>query len=665
MITICKYLVGFFFINAVLASHPSSLSMDWMDYSALPENNFFQYANGGWIAKNPVPKSESEWSAFSILDKKIEKQLRHMLEELPKNPKLYQQKINQQLYMFYKSGLDTKTIEEANIKPLQPYLTEIQQIHNNETLFATIAKLHEMSIPAFFSFSEFADIHQKNFLISQINQAALILPDRNYYLNHDTKTQQVMTHYQDFITQLFVNFGYSKESALQAYQDVLAIETHLAEISVNVAYYRSPKNIDHIQDIESIYKNYPNLNLRQYFKSIAIDDLKSVNVTVPDYFHNLNQYLPVLKSEQIKHYLIAILLVNSSPQLNKAYADPYCEFIKAIRGYHSCPARFRSVLKEENAVLGFALGDLYVSTFAKPGEVPYIQNMLKNIKHSLEIKLNHSSWLSQETTRKALKKLHKMTSRVGFPKPLDYSQLDIHSAVYVENDIAATKFDNRRHWNKINKPVTPDNWDMSPQSVNAYYDVSLNQINIPLGILQEPFFSINAPAALNYGGIGVVIGHELFHGFDDEGAQFNSDGIYQQWWTKAEWQKYEAKVTCIINQYSSYIIPHTNTHVQGKLVSGEAIADLGGVTLAYDAYTHSPYFHKAKNIDKFTPKQQFFIRFAQIWASNITPAEARRRALIDPHPPKLYRVNGTLKNVPAFYEAFGINNPQTSMCSFF
>jgi putative endopeptidase len=662
---IYQYILPIFLLNVSYAAQQQSLSAQWLDQSISPRDNFYLFATGGWIKNNPIPKSEAEWSVFNILDRKIDKQLQSMLTDLPNNPTKYQQKINQELYRFYQSGMNTETIEKANFQPLLPLLSQINAIQNQTDFIKVISQLHEIGIGVFFSFSEFPSFHKKQFYISQINQCQFILPDRNYYLKKDEKNNQILQIYKNFLIQNFKNIHYTEKEAIQAAQDVLDIETKLAQYALPQDYFRDPKNIDHIKTILDIRQNYANLHINTYLKELGLSQIEDTNVAVPEYFKNLNQYLTTLSFSQIKHYLTAYLLASASNQLNQAFQTSYCELSKAIRGNQTCPKRWLSVINELNGVMGFAMGDLYVATYAEAGEVNYITNMVNLIKNQLKLKLMNSTWLSKATRMKALDKLNHMRYRIGYPKPLDYSKLNINSDIYVVNDLAASKFYVRHGWNKIGKPINQDEWDMTPQSVNAYYDVTQNRINIPLGILQEPFFSSNAPDSFNFGGIGVVIGHELFHGFDDMGAQFDGNGIYHNWWSPIEWKLYQDKVNCIATQFSSYTVPTTDIKVNGKLVSGEAIADLGGITLSFDAYQQSEYFKQNKSIDGFTPAQQFFIRFAQIWASNSSSAELKRRGIIDPHPPRIYRTNGTLMNVPAFYEAFHLKVPNSKMCTLF
>lgn len=653
-------------IPSILLTAFNTYSRDLYDIDLTidPGQNFFLYANNSWIKQHPIPSSEAEWGVFNVLQKNVDLQIKQMLMNLPKHPKLYQKNINKQLHRYFVSGLDTQTIEKENIKPLLPYLKAIHEVNDLPSFIKIFATLHQIDIAGLFSFENFDDLHQQHQIIGNLNQPALILPDRSYYLAQDQRTLTIQKAYQQFIESLFIELGYNEENAHQAYLDTWNIEKQLALFSKEKDFFRTPSHIDHLMSIDSFKQNYPHLNLNRYFKEIKMLHTQKINVANPNYFKQLNTYLPKLSKEQMHHYLTSLLLSELSGKLSKNFATPYCDFAKAIRGFQKCPERWEQIINSENYYLGYALGDLYVSNYSNPETIRYVKDMVDAIRTSLRKHLQSISWLSEPTKRQAMTKLNKMGTKIGYPRPLDYSNLNIHSDVYVENVIEARRFETRRQWNKIGTQSKPSEWDMPPQSINAYYSVSQNQINIPLGILQAPFFSKEVSNAANFGGIGVVIGHEMFHGFDDEGSQFDANGIFKRWWTTQEWQQYEEQVKCISEQYSAYPIHQTHLKVNGKLVSGEAIADLGGVMLALDAYMHSEYKMKDKVESGITPIQQFFIQFARIWASSITTPEAQRKGLTDPHPPKEWRVNGTLYNIPEFYQAFSLVKPK-NQCKLF
>lgn len=656
--TVSKWVVSILLWSHAVHSSPPFWM--WIDQSIPPQENFYLFANQNWIKQHPIPQAEAEWSIFNELKHEIDQELANTLKDLPKRPKLNHVKLFQQLHRLYQSGMDQQSINQANIQPLKPLL---QQIHQFNPLFSTLAKLHRYNIPGFFQLYPYSSLHQPKRIIAAINQPNLILPDRNYYLHPSPAHDLILDAYRSYITQLLQNIGYSKTKARGAAKSVLEIETMIAKFSADRDFFRQPKNIDHVISFATFEQKYPNLPWSEYFSSLNFQP-KFINVSNPHYFEQLNVYLPQLSQAQIQDYLIANLLVEMAEYLPDAYAQPACRFHQAIRGNQSCPKPYEQVMSFMNQYLGFALGDLYIATHHDNNTIPYVTEIYRDIRHSLKHAIITNRWLSTATKQKALLKLNKMTSRIGYPKPLNYQNLQLDSKIYLDNVLSARQFETTREWQKIGTNINPQEWDMPPQSINAYYSVAQNQINIPLGIMQSPFFNPKASAAANYGGIGVVIGHEIFHGFDDEGSQFDENGKLATWWTKHEWTIYQSHVKCIQAMFDRFHIPNTDLQVNGQLVSGEAIADLGGLSLSLDAYLHSRHFQHDQKIHGYSPLQQFFISFAQLWASNINPQEAYRKGLVDPHPPKIFRVNGSVQNCKAFYQAFSLPEP-TNMCQFF
>ncbi len=652
----------FLIVSTLCYAHSSdflNFNEEWMNTEVYPENNFFEYANGGWLKKNQIPEDEAEWGIFDILDQQVKFQIKSMILSLPMHPHQMKNTTYHQLYAFSQSGMDLKLSEKTKLEPLQPIINDIMQM---KSLAPLIAQLHAINVNVFFNLSPNIDVHYPKFMIAQISQDGMFLPNRNYYLEHDEKSVQIQQAYQRFIETLFKNCGYNNESAHQAYLDTWFIESKLATISKDNDYFRIPQNLDHRTKTLTMERKYAHLQLQSYLQENHLEHLKILNDAVPSFFTELNEILPTLSKSQIQNYLLAQLFANYAPYLHQAFREPYFDFLKSLRGTITYPERWKQVIEIENNLLGYAIGELYIENYVQPGEVEYVEKMIIDIRRALKHRILKSKWLTKKTQKMALKKLKAMTSRVGYPKKsLNYEPLNVKKQSYVANVKAAYQFEVQRQWQKMNRLIDRDEWDMPPQSVNAYYDVSQNQINIPLGILQKPFFDIHAPDAINYGGIGVVIGHEIFHGFDDEGAQFDAGGKLNFWWTKEEWNIYQGKIQCIVQQFSSYKIPGSENYLSGKLVSGEAIADIGGIQLAYDALMQLP---TTKHIKNYSPNQQFFINFAHIWASKIRDEESIRKAHIDPHPPKIYRVNGTLSNTPQFYEAFHIPMKK-QMCKLF
>ncbi len=643
-------------------AHASTI--DWMDMTVQPQNNFYLYSNGQWIKNHPIPDDNGRWSMFDVLEKKNQNELVSQIQSIPKNKVLSKSRINQQIFDYYQSGMNIKKIEELKSKPLAHVIYQIQHFHNNKELPHLIAKLHTLGVNVFFEIGPMNDFHQSNQIIAGISQYGLNLPHRDYYLKQDKHSRKIQESYLKFLNILFLELNFSTDMAKKAALQTFEIEKKLALFFMTQEYFRQPKNIDHQMTSEALLALYPNLNLKDYFELRQLPKHFIINNCTPSFLQQLNNYIKTLSPQAIQHYLLAHLMFQYANNMHHTLYQGYCQLNMALSGTKTCPKREDNIIKELNTNLGFAIGDLYVATHLQPGAIEKTEEMIEGIKHELKLHLENS-WMSPSTKTQALLKLKNMKSRVGFSRfHIDYQTLSIKPQSYVENAMAIITFETKRQLLKIGRPIDAEEWDMSPQSINAYYDVSQNQINLPLGILQTPFFDVHATDAMNYGGIGAVIGHEISHGFDDQGAQFNEQGQFKSWWTQKDWETYQQKVQCIIQQYSQYAVQgYPKHHLNGKLVSGEAIADLIGLNLAYQAYLHSPPFKRDITIEKFTPMQQFFINYAHIWAANIRNEEALKRSLIDPHPPMNFRVNGTLENMPEFYQTFSIPYPKDNLCS--
>lgn len=637
-----------------------------MDLSIEPQKDFYLYSNGQWIKENPIPDDYGRWSIFDVLEKKNKEELISLIQSIPQNKDLSSKHINQQIFEYYQSGMDTQMIEEVKSKPLAPLIAQIQKSHKMSELYPLIAKLHAIGVNVFFQIGPMNDFHHPQQIIAGISQDGLNLPHRDYYLKQDYHSKKIQENYLKFLNTLFLELNFSNDEAKNAALISFEIEKNLASFSMPQDYFRQPTNLDHPMRPQALLALYPNLDLQNYFNLRELPKNVVINNCTPQYLEKLNAYIKTLTPKSIQNYLLAHLMFQYANNMHNTVNQGYCQLSMALSGSKTCPKREDNIIKELNEELGFAIGDLYVATHLHQGTIEKTKDMIEQIKHELKIHLE-DSWMSPSTKTQALLKLNRMKSRVGFNLfHIDYQSLSIKPQSYVENAIALVAFETKRQLSKIGHPIQVDEWDMTPQSINAYYDVSQNQINIPLGILQTPFFDIHATDAMNYGGIGAVIGHEISHGFDDQGAQFNERGQFKSWWKKQDWATYQQKLQCIIQQYSQYPVQgNPKHHLNGKLVSGEAIADLMGLNLAYQAYLHSPSFQNATPIEKFNPMQQFFLNYAHIWAGNMRDEEALKRSLIDAHPPMNIRVNGTLKNMPGFYQAFDLSDAKEKKCSIF
>jgi putative endopeptidase len=555
--------------------------------------------------------------------------------------------------------MDEELINKVGIEPLKPEFARIEAIKNLADLQQVITHLQLMGADVLFGFGSMQDFKNSKEMIGAAMQGGLGLPDRDYYLKDDKKFRKIRAAYVQHVSKMFELLGDSPDKASVEAATVMKIEMTLAKASMSQTEQRDPHAIYHIMDFQQLQSATPNFSWPQYLNALGLSDIKRINLATPNFFKTMNELLQSVPLDDWKTYLRWHLLDSFASYLSKPFVDQNFIMSSTLTGAEKLLPRWKRVVRTENGALGFAIGKLYVENYFPPSSKQAAVEIINNIRKALEQDLKTLSWMAPETREAALKKLALMEARVGYPdKWWDYSTLKIDRGPYVLNVVRANEFLIQRDLNKIGKPIDRSEWAMPPQTINAYYDPSMNNLNIPAGILQPPFFNPNAPAAVNYGAIGFVIGHEMTHGFDDQGAQFDGYGNLKNWWTEADLKKFQAATNCIVEQFSKYKVDG-DLPVQGKLVVGEATADLGGLTLAYHAFHNSRYFKEAPTINSLTPDQQFFLSTAHVWAANLRPEQARNLVTTDPHPPMIYRVNGTLANMPQFQAAYAI--PAESM----
>ena len=650
------FLSCFTSFSAMSSPAIDALNLNWLDATTPVQDNFYIHANGTWQKQNPVPPDYSSWSTFHVLQEKNQIKIRQIILDATANKNAKPGSIEQKVGDFYYSGMDEKSINSLGIKPLESELSRIKSIQTRDDLLNEIIHLHKMGVDALFSFGSMQDFANSNNMIAAIIQGGLGLPDRDYYLKDDEKFKKIRATYIDYLKDMFILSGVDAVKAATEANTVMAIETSLATASMSQTAQRDPRAIYHMMDVVQLDKISPDVSWSTYFSAMGHPEIKQLNVAMPDFMKAMSQLLQKHSIDEWKIYLHAHLLDSFAPYLSTPFVDLSFRMSRALTGAEKLKPRWKRVVDTENAELGFAIGELYVKRYFSPAAKHDILEMTKSIRHVLHDDLQTLPWMTPTTRKAALKKLNQMQERVGYPdKWWDYSSLMIDRGPYVLNVMRASQFLVQRDLNKLGKPVDRTEWGMSPQTINAYYDPSMNNINFPTGILQPPFFDANAPAAVNYGSIGFVIGHEITHGFDDQGAKFDAQGNLNDWWTADDLKKFKAATACIVQQFSQYKVAG-DMPVNGELVVGEATADLGGLTLALRAFHASPAYKQAKTINGLTPDQQFFFGAAHAWANNVRPEEARRLVTIDPHPPAMYRVNGTLANMPAFQEAFKIQD---------
>lgn len=641
---------------------PSALRLDWLDPSIDLKSNFYGYANGTWQKQNPIPPEHPSWSAFQALQEKTQENIRDIVLAAMANQSAKPGSITQKVGDFYFSGMDEAAINAQGLKPLAPEFLRINNIKTSADLQAEIAHLHLIGVNVLFEFGSMQDFKNSDNVIAAIAQGGLSLPDRDYYLNDDEKFKKIRMTFLEHLKNMFILMGDTTDTARNNANTILKIETALATASMSQTAQRDPHAIYHMMDRAQLEKIASAFSWPDYFSAMGQADIQTLNVAMPDFVIAVNKQLQTLSIDDWKIYLRWHLLSSYASYLSQPFVDETFRMTHALIGVEKLLPRWKRVLNTEESALGFAIGQLYVKRYFSPTAKRDVIEIMRSIKNVLRDDLKVMPWMTPATRKAALNKLDHMEERVGYPdKWRDYSTLTINRGPYVLNVMRANTFLVKRDLDKIGKPVDRSEWEMSPQTINAYYNPSMNNINFPTGILQPPFYDANAPAAINYGSIGFVIGHEITHGFDDQGAKFDEHGNLHDWWTSEDLKKFKQATNCIVKQFSNYKVAG-NMPVNGELVVGEATADLGGLTLAYRAYQASAAYKKDQATSGFTPDQQFFLGAAHVWANNMRPERARQLITIDPHPPAMYRVNGTLVNMPAFQAVFNIpdNSPMAS-----
>jgi putative endopeptidase len=583
------------------------LHINWLNTSIQPGQDFYTYANGNWQKNNPIPPEYASWGSFNIVNDKVQDIIHQMLIKASENTKAKPGSIEQKVGDFYYSGMDETSINKLGIKPLLSEFTKIDVLKTQSDLQHELIHLHQIGVDALFGYGSMQDYKNSKLMIGTLGQGGLSLPDRDYYLKDDAKFKQIREAYVDHMTKMFELLGDPPDKAANAAKTVMDIETKLATASMSQIEQRDPNAVYHMMNITELEKITPNFSWSQYFNAIGQGKNKRINLSTPNFFKAVNELLKIISLDEWKIYLRWQLLNSFASYLSKPFVDQNFKMVTALSGAEKILPRWKRVVNTENGALGFAIGKMYVEQQFSQASKEVVLEMLKNIRMVLREDISTLSWMTPETRNEALKKLDLMEERIGYPsKWWDYSNLKVDRGPYVLNVIRANQFLIKRDLDKIGKPVDRSEWGMTPQTINAYYDPSMNNLNIPAGILQAPFFDPHAPAAVNYGSIGFVMGHEMTHGFDDQGAKFDGQGNLKNWWTPSDLTKFKKATQCIINQFSGYVVDG-DMHVQGKLVVGEATADLGGITLAYRAFHRSKEYKNAKTIDGMTPNQQFFL----------------------------------------------------------
>ena len=629
------------------------------DLSVKPQEDFFIYANGGWIKQTQIPPEYSRWGSFNQLIENNNDALHDIAEKAESthvDPRLAPE--TQKVSDYYASGMDEKTIEAMRARPLDDEFKRIEAIKDRNDLLKEIAHLHSIDVGALFDFGSGQDAKDSTHEIAQAGQGGLGLPDRDYYTKTDEASKKLRAQYVEHVAKMLTLLGESAGTAAEHSRKILALETKLAEASRTQVQLRDPQKNYNKMPLRQLQDLTPDWNWGDYFKNIDLLEPGDINVRQPEFFRAAGQVFKSVPLDDWKAYLRWHLINAAAEELSKDFVDEDFNFKQRIlRGTEKIKPRWKRVIAATDDAIGQALGKLYVAFYFPPQAKARALELVNNLKEALADRIKTLEWMDEPTKREALKKLAAMRVKIGYPdKWLDYSLLQIDRGPFVLNAMRAAQFESTRELNKIGKPVDPTDWGMTPPTVNAYYNPNMNEIVFPAGILQPPFFYANADDAVNYGGIGAVIGHEMTHGFDDQGRQFDAAGNLRDWWSAQSAAEFKKRSGAIVQQYSEYE-PLPGLHVNGELTQGENIADLGGIKLAYaalqKALDKNPGAREQK-IDGLTPEQRFFLSFAAIWKSKQRDEDLKLRLNTDPHSPARYRVDGPLSNLPEFQKAFGI-----------
>src|SRR5262245_24000468 len=637
------------------APEAKAVSQSGLDLSGLnraidPCTDFYQFACGGWIAGHPIPADQARWGTFDALQERNHETLRTILEAASAKPDPSTRKIGD----YYASCMDERTIDDNGVTPLERSLKSIDALKTTAELPALLASLHTIGVPAFFTLQALSDFKDAKSVIATIDQGGLGLPDRDYYFRADSRSGDIRGQYTDHVAKLVALAGTPPASTTAFAASVMRAETTLAKTALDNVSRRDPSKLYHKMSVAELQKLTPRFNWTEYFRVAGIPAIETINVTEPEFFKGFDQLLGNASLDDIKMYLRWHLVHANAFLLAAPFVDENFRFYSgALQGISQQRPRWKRCVQYTDNDLGEALGQAFVAAAFGPQAKADMLEMVKQVEHALERDINTLSWMTDSTRKQALGKLRAVSNKIGYPdKWRDYGPLQIVRGDALGNSHRANAFNFRREMNKIGKPLDKSEWTMTPPTVNAYYNPSENNINFPAGILQPPFFSDAADPAVNYGGAGAVIGHELTHGFDDQGRQFDADGNLQDWWTAADARAFEQRAQCFVDQYSGFTAVD-DVKLNGKLTLGENTADNGGLRIALMAYLGSDAAKSATVADGFTPEQRVFLGWAQVWCEGRRPEYERLQAQTNPHSPGRYRVNGVMSNMPEFQKAFG------------
>lgn len=627
-----------------------------MDRSADPRNDFYNYANGGWMKNSKMPDYESKWGAFNELAEKNRELLKQIIEEAAADKSAPKGSIKQKVGDYYSVSMDTLKLEQQGMKPIEGELQKIAALKDYNEVVKQIASMHSRGIGSLFGFGVQQDLKKNDEYIGYLWQGGLGLPDRDYYTKKDSASIAIRAEYRKHIIAMFKLIGKSA-IAEDAATKIIAFETSLAEVSMTNVELRDDEKSYHKFSIAELNSMYPASKWDAYFAALGVKEQKNIIVGQPDFFKKVNEIAGKQSLADWKTYLTWNLINESADKLSSAFEKQNFAFYGTVlEGTKVMRPRWKRMIGSTNGALGEAVGQLYVAKAFSPASKARVKAMVDIMMGVYRERIKQLDWMSDSTKTRALEKLGSFTLKLGYPdKWKDYTSLDISRESFFQNYYNAQRYEFIRNLAKLGQPIDRNEWGMSPQTVNAYYNPLMNEIVFPAAIMQPPFFNPEADDAVNYGGIGAVIGHEITHGFDDQGSKFDATGNLKDWWTEQDRERFNAKTAKMVKQFNDIKV-FDDLNVNGELTLGENIADLGGLTMSYLAYQKSM---QAKDmavteIDGLTPEQRFFIGWAQVWRSQYRPEALRQQVLTNPHSPGNIRAIAPPTNMPDFYKAFGV-----------
>lgn len=640
----------------VLFESSHGINKDNLDTSINPGDNFYLYACGGWMKNNPLSPEYSRFGTFDQLRENAREQLKELITNLSDNPDSKIKGTNaQKVCDLYKMGMDSSRLNKEGAAPLKPF---IERINNSkpEDFIRLLAWMHNGITGSFFTTGVGTDPKNSDRNMLHIGEVGLGLGDRDYYLEKNESNSKILDAYEKYVKRMMELIGYDATSQQRVWDTVIAFETEFAKNKMTREQRRNPQLRYNLRSMDQIRKDFKNIDWDIYFSELGVEDISEANVASPAFMDFLNSYLPTLTQQQIKDYLVYEAVSDSSGVLSDDFQNANFEmFGRVMSGKEEQEARWKRAMTIPNAMLGEAVGELYVNKYFPFENKVYMVDLVENLRKALGKHIDNLTWMSDITKAKAREKLATFTVKIGYPdKWKDYSEIIIDpDKSYLENVYNASVWYTQDNYKKLHKPVDKDEWHMTPQTVNAYYNPTTNEICFPAGILQAPYFDLSADDAQNYGAIGVVIGHEMTHGFDDQGRQFDKHGNLKDWWLPDDAERFTKLADALVAQFDAVEVA-PGVHANGKFTLGENIADQGGLRVALTAYLDSMEGKEMKNIDGFSPLQRFYLAYANVWAGNIRPEEILSRTMTDPHSLGQNRVNVTLRNIEPFFKAFDI-----------